>query len=63
MDDDPLEVVCPVCGEPSTITLDSDDPDQEFGQDCPVCCRPWTVRVHLDPDGRPVVQVSLEGGD
>lgn len=63
MIDDPLEVLCPACGEPSTVTLDSDDEEQEFGQDCPVCCRPWTVRVRLEPDGRPEVRVSLEGQD
>ena len=63
MIDDPVEVRCPAYGEPSTITLDSGDEEQEFVQDCPVCCRPWTVRVRLDPDGRPDVRVALEDAD
>ena len=53
------EVVCPWCGEPSTI--DADLEDDESTMDCPVCCRPWFVRVRDGSDG-PEVTVSAEGG-
>lgn len=57
-----VDVTCPCCGEPSTVSLDSVDGEQEFVQDCPVCCRPWTVRVRVAPGGRFDVSVEPEGG-
>ena len=61
MTDDVVEVACPCCGEPSTITLDPGEEESEFVQDCPVCCRPWTVRIRTGRDGRPEVSVEAEG--
>lgn len=46
------EVICPYCGEPNLISLDSGGgADQEYVEDCHVCCRPWQVRVHYDDAG------------
>jgi hypothetical protein len=59
--DDPVEVTCPWCGEPSTIAVDAGDGDEEFVQDCPVCCRPWQVRVRYRPDGSADVALGAEG--
>jgi uncharacterized Zn finger protein len=56
--DDAVEVACPYCGEPSTISVET---EEDFVQDCPVCCRPWQVRVRLRPDGTADVSVSAEG--
>lgn len=56
-----VDVVCPVCGEPSTITVTLGEEDEEFVQDCPVCCRPWTVRVKIRRDGSADVSVGAEG--
>ena len=59
--EDVVDVTCPCCGEPSSITLDSTSESQEFVQDCPVCCRPWTVRVRSAGGGHVDVTVSAEG--
>lgn len=58
---DEIDVTCPVCGEPSTISVTSEEEDEEFVQDCPVCCRPWQVRVKVRRDGSVEVSVSAEG--
>ena len=59
--DDPVEVSCPYCGEPSTISVGADEEDEEFVQDCPVCCRPWKVRIRIRRDGTADVSVVAEG--
>lgn len=52
-------VVCPYCGEASSIALDpGSGASQEYVEDCPVCCQPWTVRVHYDGSGAPHVTAS-----
>ena len=56
--DDEVEVTCPCCGEPGTVTVEEDD---EFVQDCAVCCRPWQVRVRRGRDGSVEVTVTAEG--
>ena len=55
--------LCPYCGEPDEIDLESDvdleaPGDQVFVQDCSVCCRPWTVTVRVGADGE--VQVMVD---
>jgi hypothetical protein len=51
-------VVCPYCGEASSIALDPGSGEhQEYVEDCPVCCQPWTVRVDYDHHG--VAQVVV----
>jgi len=59
--DDTVEVVCPYCGESSTISIDAGEEEEEFVQDCPVCCRPWKVRVRIRRDGSADVTVGAEG--
>ena len=59
--DDTVEVVCPYCGEPSTISVDAGEEDDEFVQDCPVCCRPWKVSIKIRRDGSVEVTVGAEG--
>jgi transposase-like protein len=39
-------VVCPYCGEESTILIDQSAGDeQQYVEDCQVCCKPWQVVV------------------
>ena len=59
--DDAVEVSCPYCGEPSTISVGLEEEDEEFVQDCPVCCRPWKVRIRIRRDGSADVTVAAEG--
>jgi len=54
-------VVCPYCGESSSIALDpGSGEDQEYVEDCPVCCQPWIVRVHYDSTGAAQVTATAE---
>jgi hypothetical protein len=59
--DETIDVFCPYCGEPSTISVTPGEEDEEFVQDCPVCCRPWKVRVRIRRDGSADVTVAPEG--
>jgi hypothetical protein len=59
--DEAAEVICPWCGEPSFLSLEPGDAEEEFVQDCPVCCRPWQVRIHRGPEGELQVSVLPEG--
>jgi hypothetical protein len=43
------EVVCPYCGETTTITVDpGGGSSQQYVEDCEVCCNPWQVTVRFD---------------
>ena len=59
--EDTVDVSCPYCGEPSTISVRPGEEDEEWVQDCPVCCRPWKVRVKYRRDGTADVTVGAEG--
>ena len=55
------DVSCPYCGETITLFVDEGGgPEQQYIEDCQVCCRPITVRVALDEEGDPLVNVSGE---
>jgi hypothetical protein len=52
-------VYCPYCGESVEMTLDASGGGiQEYVEDCEVCCQPWSVRVSIDQDGVPHVDVQ-----
>jgi hypothetical protein len=52
-------VVCPYCGEASSIALDPGSGEtQEYIEDCPVCCQPWMVHVQYDENGGAVVTAT-----
>lgn len=57
----PIDVTCPYCGEPNSISVSAEEDGEEFVQDCTVCCRPWQVRVTLRRDGSADVSVRAEG--
>jgi hypothetical protein len=52
-------VYCPYCGQPVEMALDvSGGESQEYVEDCEICCRPWSVRVTIERDGTPHVDVQ-----
>ncbi len=52
-------VWCPYCGVAVEFVVDpTGGPVQEYVEDCEVCCQPWSVRVILDGDGQPSVEVA-----
>lgn len=56
--DTSAEVVCPYCGETSTIAVDPGGGSaQEYIEDCEVCCNPWQVKLRL-VDGYPEVLIA-----
>ena len=58
---DSVEVSCPYCGEPGSVSVGVEEEDASFVQDCEVCCRPWQVRVRIRRDGTAEVTVGAEG--
>lgn len=55
-----VSVYCAFCGEPIDILVDCSVPDQEYVEDCRVCCNPLVIRVDIDADGSPRVEVRNE---
>ncbi len=61
----PLEVVelmCPWCSEPISLTVDVTEAEQEYSEDCSVCCSPISVYIDVGDEGGPQVRVEREGG-
>jgi transposase-like protein len=42
------EVICPFCGQASTLVIDTSLRSQRFTTDCEVCCRPFNVVVESE---------------
>lgn len=40
-----VDLVCPYCSEPFSLTIDCSGGDQEYTEDCSVCCAPVSIRV------------------
>jgi len=59
--EDEIEVVCPYCGEPGSVSAAPGEEDESFVQDCAVCCRPWQVRIRHRRDGSAEVSIVAEG--
>jgi len=52
-------VWCPYCGVAVEFVVDpSGGPIQEYVEDCEVCCQPWSVRLTMDRNGHPTVEVT-----
>lgn len=54
---DPVEIVCPYCGETIELMIDASVGSQEYIEDCQVCCRPINVSVWVGDAGQPEVEV------
>ena len=57
---EPIEVECPYCGEPVTLTVDTSVPEQSYFEDCVVCCRPMEVYVQSRPGQVLSISVSAD---
>lgn len=55
-----VESECPYCGEGIELLVDCSVDRQTYIEDCQVCCRPIQVRVVVDAEGFPSVQVAQE---
>lgn len=42
-------IVCPFCGQPFELLIDTSTPHQRFTSDCEVCCRPLEVTAECAP--------------
>jgi hypothetical protein len=51
---------CPYCGEKVDLVIDSSEGEQQYTEDCQVSCQPMVVRVAIDDDDLPQVQVFSE---
>ncbi len=38
-------ISCPYCGESIELTVDSQEANQEYTEDCHVCCQPIVVKL------------------
>ncbi len=54
------QIQCPYCGEQITLVIDCSAGSQQYIEDCQVCCQPMVVRVTLDEEGFPEVEVHRE---
>lgn len=52
------EVLCPFCGEPFTIIVDTSVDDQSYIEDCFVCCRPIQFRIECEEGD--VLSITLQ---
>jgi hypothetical protein len=52
-------VMCPWCGQPMELAVDTSIAFQRFTTDCEVCCRPFEVFVECEPGE----VLSLETGN
>ena len=52
------EIICPHCGEPFPLQVDTSQSDQSLIEDCTVCCRPITVTIQAEPGAVIAVQTS-----
>jgi hypothetical protein len=54
-----VSVLCPFCGQPVELLIDTTLPHQEYVEDCEVCCRPMVVSIDATAD-EPIVEVTRE---
>jgi len=56
---DTASVLCPYCGEPVELLVETTLPHQQYVEDCEVCCRPIVVTVDATAE-TPIVNVARE---
>ncbi len=54
------EIDCPYCGERISLLIDCSVGTQDYVEDCQVCCKPMHIRVTVDDEGLPQVEVRRE---
>ncbi|WP_337841946.1 CPXCG motif-containing cysteine-rich protein [Rheinheimera sp.] len=55
-------ILCPFCGQPTSVTIDASGGDQDDVEDCSNCCNPIHVQTHID-ELRHKVQVFVDADD
>ncbi len=54
-------IVCPYCGSDCSVLIDrSQQPDQQYVEDCQVCCQPMLLTVLVDSTGGVALSVQQE---
>lgn len=43
------EIICPWCGQPFELAIDTSAGSQRFTTDCEICCRPMEVVAECEP--------------
>ncbi len=51
---------CPYCWERISMILDSSEEASDYIEDCEVCCQPIVMKVEIDSEGLPNIEVSRE---
>lgn len=62
MDDEPLMVTCPYCGEDVEIYVEP-DVRGTFVQDCEVCCNPWRLQLRVVRGERELFVSRADGSE
>lgn len=55
-----INIQCPFCWETFEVIADCSVESQEYVEDCEVCCRPIVMKVEIDSEGMPNIEVSRE---
>ena len=55
-----INIQCPVCWETFEVIADCSVESQEYVEDCEICCRPIVMKVEIDNEGLPNIEVSRE---
>ncbi len=42
------EVLCPCCGQPTTVFVDCWAGNQDYVEDCSVCCQAMVLHIRVD---------------
>lgn len=53
-------IQCPYCWENFEVIADCSVDSQEYVEDCEICCRPIVMKVEINQDGLPHIEVSRE---
>lgn len=56
----PVSIQCPYCWETLETSVDPTVSEQEYVEDCQVCCQPIVLRVVVDDQLVPQVEVWAE---
>jgi len=56
-----VSILCPYCGEPISVLVDTSVESQRYVEDCEVCCQPMLMDCTVDGDGQ--VSVDARRGD
>jgi hypothetical protein len=55
-----VSIMCPYCGEPNEVVVDTSVWRQEYIEDCTVCCRPILLRIVVGEEGEIAVDARSE---